>query len=284
TYRMEKGLTQTIKKIKTTAEKEKLITVMNHDIERLKAIEPFPDMYKYIGFYYEKPASLLDYLPKNGLVIIDEMSRIQETATSLDQEEAEWYSSLLASNEMIRDSHFSFDWHAVWQNIHVQRLYMSVFLRHIPNTQPQNIVNISSRDMQEFHGQMNLFQNELSRWEKGDFSVVILAPTEKRAEKIHSILMDYNIQSTISKKLQLPVKVPTIIVGNLNVGIELPMHKLAIITENELFKKRTKRLRRSKQKISNAERIKNYQELKVGDYVVHASHGIGKYLGIETVA
>src|SRR5699024_2547429 len=44
------------------------------------------------------------------------------------------------------------------------------------------------------------------------------------------------------------------------------------------------RTRKSRQKLSNAERIKSYQELKVGDYVVHASHGIGKYLGIETVS
>src|SRR5699024_9733098 len=37
------------------------------------------------------------------------------------------------------------------------------------------------------------------------------------------------------------------------------------------------------QNISNAERIKDYQELKIGDYVVHRNHGIGKYLGIETL-
>ncbi len=60
------------------------------------------------------------------------------------------------------------------------------------------------------------------------------------------------------------------------------MHKLVIITENELFKKQTKRKRKT-QKISNAERIKSYQELKVGDYVVHTNHGVGKYLGIETL-
>src|SRR5699024_12678926 len=60
------------------------------------------------------------------------------------------------------------------------------------------------------------------------------------------------------------------------------MHKLAIVTENEQFKKRTKRVRK-RQKISNAERIKSYQELKIGDFVVHASHGVGKYVGIETV-
>ncbi len=35
--------------------------------------------------------------------------------------------------------------------------------------------------------------------------------------------------------------------------------------------------------ISNAERIKDYSELAVGDYVVHHVHGIGQYLGIETI-
>src|SRR5699024_1372218 len=41
--------------------------------------------------------------------------------------------------------------------------------------------------------------------------------------------------------------------------------------------------RRTSSTITNAERIKNYQELKVGDYVVHRNHGIGKYIGIETL-
>lgn len=35
--------------------------------------------------------------------------------------------------------------------------------------------------------------------------------------------------------------------------------------------------------MSNAERLKSYNELNPGDYVVHANHGIGKYLGIETL-
>src|SRR5699024_9178701 len=220
----------------------------------------------------------------DGLIILDEMSRIQESAVNLDKEEAAWYSSLLEGHQVVRNSTFSFDWNTVWDKMDRQRIYMSVFLRHIPNTQPQNIVNLSSRAMQEFHGQMDVFKNELNRWEKGEYSVVILAPNKKRAEKIHSILYDYKIESTITKtdNMQLPTAKPIITVGNLSSGIEMPMHKLAIITEGELFKQRTKQVRR-RQKISNAERIKSYQELKIGDYVVHQSHGIGKYVGIETV-
>ncbi|GAA0609068.1 transcription-repair coupling factor [Virgibacillus siamensis] len=280
--RIEEALAESLKKLKGNEAKEALIDVIEQDIERMKNLEHFQEMYKYIGFLYENPASLLDYLPKNGLIVMDEMSRVHETALNLDTEEAEWYSNLLETNKMVRNSRFSFNWNEVQENMQQQRLYMSVFLRHIPNTQPQNIVNLSARSMQEFHGQMNLFKNELNRWEKGDFSVIVLAPNEKRAEKIHSIFLDYDIESVVMKDPEFPASMPVITAGNLSSGIEFPMHKLVIITENELFKSKTKRPRK-KQKLSNAERIKNYQELKVGDYVVHASHGIGKYLGIETL-
>jgi transcription-repair coupling factor (superfamily II helicase) len=280
--KLEDALAVTLKKMKKSETKEHLVEVMEEDISRLKNIERFQEMYKYIGYFYDEPASLLDYLTKDGLVILDEMSRVQETAVNLDTEEAEWYSSLLETGKMVQNSRFSYDWQTIIDHMSQQRLYMSVFLRHIPNTNPENIVNLSSRVMQEFHGQMHLFKNELVRWQKGGFSVVILAPDEQRAEKIHSILMDYEIESAVTEQLLLPVEKPTITVGNISGGIELPMHKLVFITENELFKKRVKRARRQ-QKVSNAERIKSYQELNVGDYVVHANHGVGKYLGIETL-
>src|SRR5699024_4731706 len=111
----------------------------------------------------------------------------------------------------------------------------------------------------------------------------IVAPTEKRAEKVQSILEDYDMESSVVDEVSLPALQPIIVVGNIRTGIEFPMYKLAIITEVELFKQQKIHRTRSRQKISNAERIKSYQELKVGDYVVHESHGIGKYVGIETV-
>lgn len=280
--RLEDGLQDTLSKMKNSEKKELLIETIEYDVDRLKNFERFQEMYKYIGYFYEKPASLLDYLPQDGIILLDEMNRIHETAVNLDKEEAEWYSSLLEAGKMIQKGKFSYDWESVWSRMHQPRLYMSVFLRHIPNTNPQNIVNLSSRPMQEFHGQMHLFKNELKRWEKGGFSVIVFAPSEQRAEKIHSIFQDYEIEAEVAKKLNLPVQKPAIVVGQLSSGIELPMHKLVFITENELFKKRIKR-QRKRQKISNAERIKSYQELKVGDYVVHTNHGVGKYLGIETL-
>src|SRR5690625_1860799 len=255
---------------------------MTADIEHSTEQEHFQGIYKYIGLLYDTPMSLLDYLPEDGLIVFDEMIRIQETAQHLDVEEAEWYSSLLDNHEMVPDYPFSLDWQTIWGNMQHQRLYLSVFLRHIRNTQPKNVVNISTRAMQDFHGQMDVLKTELERWQRANYSVVIVAPNEKRVQRIHSILDDYKITATMTDSIKLPTKQLLITEGHISAGIELPMQNLAIITEHELFKQRTRRTRR-KQVTTNAERIQSYQELNVGDYVVHQSHGIGKYVGIETV-
>ncbi|WP_018934283.1 transcription-repair coupling factor [Gracilibacillus lacisalsi] len=281
--KLEQSLNKTVKKVKNKSDKQVLTETITADIDRLNHCERFQEIRKYAAFFYDDNYSLLDYLPEDGFIILDEMSRIQETASHLDNEEQEWLKDNLQRGKAVGDSRLSFDWNEVWNNMKQQRLYLSVFLRHIPNTNPTNIVNLSCRAMQQFHGQMNLLENEMDRWHKGEFSVIILAPNQSRMEKIQSVLEDYQMSATISETLpNLPVQHPVITIGNISGGFELPMHKIAVITENELFKQKTTRKKR-KQKISNAERIKSYQELQVGDYVVHANHGIGRYIGIETL-
>ena len=73
-----------------------------------------------------------------------------------------------------------------------------------------------------------------------------------------------------------------LIQGNLNQGFNFVDQKLVLITEYEIFQKKVKR-RVRRQNVSNAERLKDYNELEKGDYVVHNIHGIGRYLGIETI-
>ena len=58
--------------------------------------------------------------------------------------------------------------------------------------------------------------------------------------------------------------------------------RLVVLTEGEVFSQKQKKVRALKSQ-NNAERIKSYLELKVGDFVVHSSHGIGKYMGINTL-
>ena len=73
-----------------------------------------------------------------------------------------------------------------------------------------------------------------------------------------------------------------IVDGEMSSGFELPLQRIAVMTDEELFKQRPKKKSRP-QKMTNAERIKSYSEIKPGDHIVHIHHGIGKYIGIETL-
>lgn len=281
--KLEEGLAKSLRKLKDDKAKLQLSQNISHELEQLKNGQKPDQVYKYLSLAYDKPASLLDYLPSNGLVFIDEISRVQEMNDSLIKEEAEWYTSLLSEGQIIHDLHISHDLAAMLQKKEFPILYMSLFLRHVANTSPQNIINIACKQMQNFHGQMHLLKAEIERWKKGNYSILFLGPDEERVKKLERVLEDYEINAGIVKgdSQLLPGKVQ-IMQGNLHAGFELSIQKIAVITEEELFNKRVKKST-NRQKLSNAERIKSYSELKIGDYVVHVNHGIGKYLGIETL-
>ncbi|WP_141434184.1 transcription-repair coupling factor [Bacillus sp. 03113] len=279
---LEAGLSASLKKLKDEKTKAQLTQNIGYELEQLKNGQKPEQLVKYLSISYKHPSSLIDYLPKNGLIVLDEISRIFEMNDSLEKEELEWYTGLLAEGEIIHNVKVSHDIHELMHGSNRPLLYMSLFLRHVPNTNPQNIVNVSCKQMQSFHGQINVLKSEIERWKKSRFSVVFLATDEERVKKLESVLADYDIDVSISYDQKIQKGKIQILQGSLLTGFELPIQKVAIITEGELFNKRTKKSSR-RQKLSNAERIKSYSELRIGDYVVHVNHGIGKYLGLETL-
>ncbi|WP_406685958.1 transcription-repair coupling factor [Rossellomorea vietnamensis] len=282
-HEINAGLSTSLKKVKSAAVKEKMTEYIGYEVSQLENGQVPEQIFKYLSLAYEKPSSLLDYLPDDGVLFFDEYSRVQEMSESLEKEEAEWYTSLLQEGQIIQDVPVSHTFSSLVSKTKLPKVYFSLFLRHIPNTSPQNIFNVSTKPMQNFHGQMNVLKAELDRWKKGRYTVVLLGPDEERVKKLQRVLDDYKIEIAFVEdgdKL-LPGTIQ-MINGSLTSGFELPLQKLAVITEEELFNKKTQKKPR-RQKLSNAERIKSYSELKVGDHVVHVNHGIGKFLGIETL-
>ncbi|WNR44770.1 transcription-repair coupling factor [Paenibacillus roseipurpureus] len=251
--------------------KDKLLEGIGHDIERLREGQTFPGIYKYISLLYTERQTLIDYMPKDSILIIDEPARLLETAKQLERDEAEWMMHALTEGKSLPAFVLSKTYETLLHRRPFPTLYMSLFLRQVAGIQPQNIVNFVCRVMQNFHGQMNLLKAEMERWKKNGSKVILLANGEERAERVRRVLSDYQIE------------VPEIVDGNLQTGFEMPSIHLVVITEGEIFTQKQRKARKVEKKLENAERIKSYQELKVGDYVVHVNHGIGKYVGIGTL-
>ena len=70
--------------------------------------------------------------------------------------------------------------------------------------------------------------------------------------------------------------------GKLHRGFEYPLIKFVVITEGDMFG--GGRGRKKKKKTSyQGKKIQSFSELSIGDYVVHESHGLGIYRGIEKI-
>ena len=272
---LEKELGRSLKKIKDAEAKERLLFSMTNDIELMRAGSVPENILKYASFGDEPPASLVNYFPGDGIVLFDEIGRIMEVLESLEKEEEEWFVSLLEEGKIVHSAKLAFAFDEMHKMIYQQKLYLSLFVRTMPKITVKNTVTISCKPMQHFQGQMPFLKNELERWQHGNFTVFLIANGKERMEKVQSIFSDYDIKANLDG-----VK-PTaggvfLIDGDLSAGFELPFHRIAVITDAELFKGKTKTKSRP-QKMSNAERIKSYSEIKPGDYVVHAHHGIGKF-------
>lgn len=252
--------------------KERFLQEIGGEIEQLQQHQYSNELYKYISLLYPERHTLLDYMEQDSILVFDEPARLSETAKQLDRDETEWTTHLMTTGKWLPQFAISRSAEDLLQHRKFQAVFVSLFLRQVPHTTPKNVVNVVSRSMQSFHGQMNVLKAEVERWNKSGTTVVLLASSAERVSKFERVLEDFKIAPQ------------TIVVANVQEGFELPNVQLAVITENEVFSQKSRKTRRADTtKIDNAERIKSYTELKIGDYVVHQSHGIGKYIGISTV-
>jgi len=264
-------LARHLEKMTDRRAKDQLSDHIGDDIARLRDGQYFQEIYKYISLLYPERHTLIDYMPEDTVMLIDEPVRLMETARQLERDEAESVTDLLGEGKMLPAFVLSKNYDQVIQYKKFPTLYVQLFLRQIPHTQPQNIVNFVTRAMQNFHGQMNVLKSETERWAKAGMQVLILASDEERMSRLKRVLADYKIET------------PLIVQGNLQSGYEFPTGHVAVITESEVFSQKQRKVRQADRKLDNAERIKSYTDLKVGDYVVHVNHGIGRYVGIGTL-
>lgn len=279
---VEARLEARLKTVTDAALRDRLEQSISADIRKLREGQPFAGVARYQLLYPEHADTLFDHVPQPAFVCFDETSRILERADVLEKEFREWLSGAIMRGEVLSGTVDAIHYEAKFQELNRPKVHFATFAHTRGSQRYQQVLNISARSMQNFHGQMNVLKQELARWEKAHTQVVFAAATKERADHLARVLDDYRIQADQVEVFTPGSKVPQIVVANLSSGFELPMHRIAVIVETEVFTAKRKH-RQTRAQVSDAERIKSYQELNVGDYVVHVNHGIGRYMGIKTL-
>jgi len=236
----------------------------------------------YTDILYKDTVTVMDYFTDSYYLMVDDYARIMETNREIEREEGEWHTQKIEELRLFADQTLGYDLHAFFQKTHVPTTFFALFQKGMGNLRFQAIETIQYRPMQQFFGQMGLLKAEVDRWEKQAQTVVFVVQSAEQLKKLEQEFRDHDIYAVQTTPDRLFLGRSQIIHGTLQTGFELPHDQVVVVTEREIFQKVAKR-RARRQTVSNAERLKSYNELKTGDYVVHENHGIGKYIGMETL-
>lgn len=263
---------------------ENLESKLQDILGALEDDDPYEGLALYAPLIYPRKAGLVDYLSDQGLLVLDEYPRLVEANRSQSDEDRMWLEDKIEAGHLLPLNHFGLDFRDQVKDHQGPLLYYSIFEKGMGQVRLDGLHHFQYRAMQQFFSQMEMLATEVNRWMKQDYAVVIAANKPDRIEEIQDILREYEIETQSLKEGQ-PVSRGEVqlVTCPLSNGFELLDEKIAIISEKELFNRVAKKRPRRVAAASNAEKLKSYSELEAGDYVVHVNHGIGRYLGIETI-
>ncbi|NQN38055.1 transcription-repair coupling factor [Streptococcus suis] len=240
-----------------------------------------PDLRKFLSCIYEQSWTLLDYLPKSSPLFLDDFHKITDKQAQFEKESAELLTDDLQKGKSVSSLHYFASTYSELRK-YKPATFFSSFQKGLGNVKFDALYQFTQYPMQEFFHQIPLLKDELTRYAKSNNTVVIQASSDVSLQTLQKTLQEYDIHLPVHAADKLVEGQQQVTIGQLASGFHLMDEKLVFITEKEIFNKKMKRKTR-RTNISNAERIKDYSELAVGDYVVHHVHGIGQYLGIETI-
>ena len=118
-------------------------------------------------------------------------------------------------------------------------------------------------------------------------TILIVADSLGRKEVLKEIIESYGFNSTDSHWKGITGRNPTVInfaVGSLERGLILENEQIEVISNTQLYGRRVTRERRSERSARDPHSIiRSLAELNIGDPIVHDEHGVGRYLGLQTL-
>ena len=262
---------------------EKIRSISRKNIELLNNTYYFETIDSYLPFFYEKLDSFFDYL-EGYTFIVDDFKRSIGKVDSIYYEFNENYMSFLQRGDILPSQNkLLLGKGEMEMKLEGSKLItLSSFLNTGETLNSTIDVGIEGVTLNKYNGQLNMLIDDIEERREKKYRTVILAGTRPRGERLVKTLMEKGIVSVYKDTIDVinPGEV-VVTFGNILRGFDYPELEFSIISDKDIFgETRRKRSSKSSSKKGVA-KITSFAELKPGDYVVHANHGIGVYKGIK---
>ena len=241
----------------------------------------------HLGIVAGSTGKMAEKQKASGLaLILDEPQRMKEKAETVETEFRESMSHRLEQGYILPgQADLLFSSKTVLAECHTPHsIFMTGLDQRLPGMTPKAKYSLTGKNLNSYQNSFEILIKDLTKWKKDGYRVVLLSASRTRASRLAGDLREYDLRAFCPEDAGRPVAPGEIMVtyGKLHKGFEYPLIKFVVITEGDMFgvekrKKKRKRYNYEGQKISS------FSELSVGDYVVHESHGLGIYKGIEKI-
>ncbi len=243
------------------------------------------DYSKFILSFTDEIEGFTDYFPKDETVfVLDEPDRIMERMELISYEYEESMKNRLEGGYVVASqTKLMRPIAEVYKNMQSSRLMLLSSLDYKPKMlKPADYLRIDARSISSYNNSFEYLADDINKYKRTGYRVVLVCNSRTRAARIVADLEELGTQSYFSEDYDKEIMPGTVMVtyGNIHRGFEYPLIGFVIITENDIF---TSRTRKKQKKKYEGRSIAGFNELNVGDYVVHEMHGLGVYKGIEKI-
>lgn len=264
---------------------EKLRNILNKNLESLEETSTFETIDSYLPYFCKETESLFDYL-KDYFFIVDDVQRCEGKLESTYLEFEENFTAFSQRGDIFpKQGELLISKDEVVESFKDKKtIFLEGLVKKNVWFNPYSTVNISEITLNNYQGQLDLLIDEILTKKTQGYKILILSGTRARGERLVGTLRDRGIESSYKDTVDnIQYGEVVITFGNQLHGFEYPEYKLCLISDKEVFGEAKRKLKKTKAKKKGIAKIKSFAELKPGDYVVHANHGIGVYKGIKQI-
>ncbi len=275
--------------IPVTAARDIIERIKNNNISACNFLTPL---------FFEKTDTILDYTKDNTLFVLAEPSELQNSAQQFHEKTLRQFIATRKNSEFCVEPEILYEkWDDIFNKImmdHNAIIFKRTALRIQGSQQHQtSFYEFSVENNSGIQEELSLKKHDsdqillpLALWinekKEAGFATLLVCSTISQIERLKSLLKHYGIKLEFSDGFPLDIiKMKGLVcacLGQISSGLVWPGESLAIITEDEIFGRKYHRRKLSYPKIHTEQII--FGDLKKGDLVVHADHGIGQYEGL----
>lgn len=232
------------------------------------------------NFYTNSNNTFIDYIKDDYVILLDEVSKIKARSENVIKDTENLIKSLVEKKRFVPQALKQIgDYIDFLDRIKdVQTIYLENkdigFVDKQSMHAKRNGYSFSYREVNFFRSSMDLLFKEVQEGLGAGTTIAILCGSQNNIKRTKELLAEkINDERQLSKLI--------ITAGSLTEGFECYDFNLLVISIEELFNVPKKR-RKTPEQFKTGETI-IFSDLKVGDYIVHRSNGVGQFIGINTI-